>query len=176
MTALVDACDACQVVYHSEPGSPMPSYCDRCGGALRLVKGAMQAAPAPASNVTPIGDASMSRKALLELAKRRELELRRQANAEIERLNHALGGMTRLLGCIIEQTGELSYDVATEINEMHPGRLVVVEQDGTWTARLLDDPSKPYELSLVPEKMPEHMLDREAMERDGVTDVPMVPE
>src|SRR4051812_46574730 len=93
----------------------------------------------PMSNVTNINDAYQSRKALIELAQKREAELKARAWTIIQRQEEMLSGLKRLLGCIIEQTGELSYDVATEINEMDPRRLVLIEREGAWTVCLKDD-------------------------------------
>lgn len=127
------------------------------------------------SNVRSINDAYQSRKALIETAQAREAELRRKAGAVIMEQEQMLNGLKRLLGCIIEQTGEMTYDIATELNEFDPRRLVLIEREGTWTVTLKDDGDKPFELSLAPKTLPEEMLDREAMERDGVESVPTVP-
>jgi hypothetical protein len=59
----------------------------------------------------------------------------------------------------------------SEIEAMDPGRMFIREMEGQWQVRVREDASKPVELSLVPELMPEEFLDKEAMERDGVTEV-----
>lgn len=126
--------------------------------------------------MSKVRDINAIRNSIIAKAKEREEKLRAAAQAEIQRLQFMLNGMTQLMGCIIEQTGEMSYDLKTEIGEMHPGRVYIVEEEGMWTVKLRPDAEKPPELTLVPDKMPEHMLDLEAMERDGVDSVPTVPE
>ena len=145
--------------------------------------------------MSKVRDITAIRNSMIKTAKEREQklreaheqaieELRQAAIAEITRLRDMLNGMTRVLGCIIEQTGELTYEKESELEKMSPGRVYIMEYDEdrgrpkpvtVWTVKLRDDASKPPEVSLVPDKAPDDMLDLDAMERDGVESVPMVP-
>ena len=106
-----------------------------------------------------MSDAYMSRPALIDLAKKREEALKARAIAALGEMQLKLNGLTQLLGCIIEQTGELSYDLATEIGEMDPRRVVIIEQEGAWTVRLKDDGAEPYVHAVDMDNLPEGMLE-----------------
>jgi hypothetical protein len=118
-----------------------------------------------------------SRGEIIRIAELREAKLLEEREQLIEKFINAMAnerakmsGMTRLLGLIVERCGEQSFTHA-QLEAMHPGRVFVADRDQTWTAKLRDDGDKPPEMSIVPEVIPDEFLDKEAMDRDGVTEV-----
>jgi hypothetical protein len=83
-----------------------------------------------------------------------------------------LNGMTRLLGVIAERYPDIVV-THSELESMHPGRMYIIDDQAvaTWSLKLRDDASKPVELSVVPEFVPDEALNHEEMAKDGVKEL-----
>lgn len=124
------------------------------------------------SNVRPLSSANpkLSKRKMRQLAEQREAALIEKFMNVVAAEKAKVNGLTRILGKVAERFGELEF-TQDELDNTDPGSMYLEQRGDIYKLRTRDDASKPVELSVVPENMPEEALDLEAMARDGVSEV-----